>query len=135
MLKSLELKNSNGKNIQINCVRGGVIAGEDGSIKVDDEYLPYAVDSNGWLIEIDDVCMIDENTIAIVSPSGVISIYRKENNIWTYKILLESDECFYEITKAYVQEIKEPTLVVSLLHLYINTEFRGNKEYTFDITN
>lgn len=148
MSENLELKNSNGRNIQINCVRDGIIAGEDGSIKVDGQYLPYATDSKGWLIQIDDVYMfelfsLEKNNfiknVLIISPEGVIAIYTEKNasndNIknWNYRILLESDECFYEIIKADIQEIKEPTLVASLLHLYINTEFNGNKEYTFDI--
>ncbi len=161
MTGNLELKNSNGRNIQINCIRDftflntienknilqtetlyKIIAGEDGSIKVNEEYLPYAVDSNGWLVEIDDVYMFElfsskENKIIkyiiIVSPAGVIGLYTY-NTTWKYKILLESDDCFYEIVKAEIHETKEATLVSPLLSLYINTEFSGTMHSSFSLS-
>ncbi len=135
MSETLELKNSNNKNIQINCARDfsfsnneekintfyKIIAGEDGSIKIDDEYLPYAVDSNGWLIQIEDAYMVDPCSIIIISSDGVIAHYEKnidqEKDNWNYKILKEDNECYYEI--------KEIICVDSLLSLYISTEFSG----------
>ncbi len=146
MYSVTELKNSNNRSIQINCVRGDVVAGEDGAIKIikkenlySEEYLPYATDSNGWLIQIEDVYMVNKNSIFIISSDGVIAHYKKEihntnsiknnesANDWNYKILLENEECYYEI--------KEATIIAYLLSLYINTEFSGVKEYTFDIAN
>lgn len=81
-----------------------IAAGEDGKIAIFDsttseciEYLPDAVDSNGWLIEIDDIRIIDADNILIVSPAGVIAKYHRESSIWKYKIILESSECYYSI--------------------------------------
>ena len=81
-----------------------IAAGEDGKIAIFNsttseciEYLPDAVDSNGWLIEIDDISIIDADNILIVSPAGVIAKYHRESSIWQYKIILESSECYYSI--------------------------------------
>lgn len=150
MSETLELKNSNDKNIQINCVRDftftknedaaevkklyKIIAGEDGSIKVNDKHLPYATDRNGWLIQIDDVYLIDKNLIIIVSPDGIIAIYTRqseasmlaENNNWQYAILREDSECYYEI--------KEATCIDSFLSLHIKTEFSGVLQLSFDLS-
>lgn len=147
MNANLELKNSNGRNIQINCVREftfdnytySVIAGEDGSIKVNEEYLPYATDNNGWLVQIEDIYIFEtdliyqdkkiiQKNILIVSSDGVIALYTEvKNNKWDYKILVQDSDCYYEI--------KEATCVDSLLSLRINTEFNNLKEYNFEIIN
>ena len=88
-------------------------AGEDGVIKLSildkKEYLSQAIDKNGWLIQIEDVYMLDENNIIIISSDGVIAIYKKENTNnnqeinkennfkYIYNILLENNECYYDI--------------------------------------
>lgn len=81
-----------------------IAGGEDGKVAIFDpntfaclEYLPDAVDRNGWLIEIDDIHIINANNILIVSSAGVIAEYHRESNIWQYKIILESSECYYSI--------------------------------------
>ena len=175
MTENIELKNSNGKNVQINCVRDfsfpenenddyinyRVVAGEDGAIKIiyndintstyHEEYLPYAIDSNGWLIEIDDAflieCIEQKNYINkiylfIVSPAGIIGIYTKkiildlnsnDNNKgdWIYKILLENEECYYTILEA---KIEKPRIGEATLYMKLFTEFSGIAEYTFSVT-
>lgn len=88
-------------NFGVQCVIAG---GEDGKVAIFDpntfeclEYLPDAVDRNGWLIEIDDIHIINANNILIVSSAGVIAKYHRESSIWQYKIILESSECYYSI--------------------------------------
>ncbi len=133
MSRTLELKNSNNKSIQINCQRDfifddilyKIIAGEDGSIKVGELYLPYAIDTQGWLIQIEDVYMTSEDSIFIVSSDGIIAHYKKEKYLWNYKILFESGECYYNI--------KEATLVATLLSLYVDTEFSGLVHLSYDL--
>ena len=121
-------------------------AGEDGVIKLSildkEEYLSQAIDKNGWLIQIEDVYMLDENNIIIISSDGVIAIYKKENtsdkkqlNIqennsennfkYIYNILLENSECYYDILEAKIDK--------NILTLKVKTEFNMDIEMSFDL--
>ena len=112
-------------------------AGEDGVIKLSildkEEYLSQAIDKNGWLIQIEDVYMLDENNIIIISSDGVIAIYKKENTNnnqeinkennfkYIYNILLENSECYYDILEAKIEK--------NILTLKVKTEFSGVKSH------
>ena len=121
-------------------------AGEDGVIKLSildkEEYLSQAIDKNGWLIQIEDVYMLDENNIIIISSDGVIAIYKKENtsdkkqlNIqennsennfkYIYNILLENSECYYDILEAKIDE--------NILTLKVTTEFNKDIDLNFTL--
>ena len=123
-------------------------AGEDGVIKLSildkEEYLSQAIDKNGWLIQIEDVYMLDENNTIIISSDGVIAIYKKEkentnpskeitnakkqlsiqeNNFkYIYNILLENSECYYDILEAKIEK--------NILTLKVKTEFSGVKSHS-----
>lgn len=132
-----------GTHVQVNCQHSyghiNIAAGEDGLVKIYnesyEEYLPRATDKNGWLIQIDDLCLLehryaDDNIITyivIASPDGVIAIYSKSNTQanWDYQILLQNDECFYNIKEAHIDEPH--------LYMKVETEFAGIAEYNFEI--
>ena len=117
-------------------------AGEDGVIKLSildkEEYLSQAIDKNGWLIQIEDVYMLDENNIIIISSDGVIAIYKKENTNnnqeinkennfkYIYNILLENSECYYDILEAKIDK--------NVLTLKVTTEFNKDIDLNFTLS-
>ena len=116
-------------------------AGEDGVIKLSildkEEYLSQAIDKNGWLIQIEDVYMLDENNIIIISSDGVIAIYKKENTNnnqeinkennfkYIYNILLENRECYYDILETKIEK--------NILTLKVMTEFNKDTDLNFTL--
>ena len=116
-------------------------AGEDGVIKLSildkEEYLSQAIDTAGWLIQIEDVYMLSPELILIVSSDGVIAIYKKENTNnnqeinkennfkYIYNILLENNECYYDILEAKIEK--------NVLTLRVLTEFNMDIEMSFDL--
>lgn len=100
-------------------------AGEDGVIFLNRERLASAIDDSGWLIQIDDACMPDTNTIVLVSSDGVIAMYQNKND-WEYKILLENDNCFYTIKEAHIDG--------PILYLEVETEFSGVVCHSVDLS-